>query len=92
MSFVFSEHGSNDDQEYARLSASTKTASRPPADMIADSGFTDTAATAGQFVPVSAANVPDLAGVQKPLLAPVNGRASPAAGRPCCSRTTRPRW
>lgn len=80
VSFVFSEHGSNDDQEYARLSASIKTDSRPPADMIADSGFTNTAATAGQFIPVSAANIPNLAGVQKPLLAPVNGRAIPYRG------------
>lgn len=78
--FVFSEHGSNDDQEYARLGASIKTHSRPPADMIADSGFTNTAATAGQFIPVTSGNVPNLAGVQKPLLAPVNGRAIPYRG------------
>lgn len=80
VSFVFSEHGTNDDQEYARLAASIKTGSRPPADMIADSGFINTAATAGQLVKVSSAEVPNLAGVQKPLLAPVDGRAVPYRG------------
>lgn len=78
--FIFSEHGTNDDQEYARLGASIKTGSKPPTDMIADSGFTNTAATAGQLLAVSAANIPNLANVQKPLLAPVDGRAIPYRG------------
>jgi len=80
ISFVFSEHGANDDQEYARLGASIKTGSKPPADLIADSGFTNTAATAGQFIAVSPGNVPNLAKVQQPLLGPVNGRAVPYRG------------
>lgn len=80
VSFIFSEHGSNDDQEYARLAASIKTGSKPPADMFADSGFINTAATVKQMIAVSAANIPNLAGVQKPLLAPVDGCAIPYRG------------
>jgi putative spermidine/putrescine transport system substrate-binding protein len=80
VNFVFSEHGTNDDQEYARLAASIKTNGKPPADMIADSGFINTAATAGQLMAVTTSNVPNLAGVQKPLLAPVDGRAVPYRG------------
>lgn len=78
--FVFSEHGTNDDQEYARLAASIKTKGTPPADMIADSGFINTAAVAGQMLAVSTSNIPNLAGVQKPLLAGVDGRAVPYRG------------
>ena len=78
--FIFSEHGTNDDQEYARIAASIKTNSRPPADMLADSGFINTAATTKQLVAVNSTNIPNLAGVQKPLLTPVDGRAVPYRG------------
>lgn len=80
VTFVFSEHGTNDDQEYARIAASIKTGGKPPADMLADSGFINTAATAKQLMAVSTANIPNLAGVQKPLLTPVDGRAVPYRG------------
>lgn len=78
--FVFSEHGTNDDAEYARLAASIKTGSTPPADLIADSGFIETAATSGQMAKVDASGIPGLATVQPQLLTPVAGAAIPYRG------------
>lgn len=78
--FVFSEHGANDNAEYARLAASIKTGSKPPADLIADSGFIETAATSGQMAKVDAAGIPGLATVQPQLLVPVKGAAIPYRG------------
>lgn len=77
--FVFSEHGTNDTQEYARLGASIATRKAPPADLF-DTGFVNTAATAGQLAPVTAAQVPNIAKVQAPLLTPVDGAAIPYRG------------
>lgn len=77
--FIFSEHGTNDTQESARLGASIKTKSAPPADIF-DTGFVNTAATGGQLVKVDAQNVPNIANVQPQLLTPVDGAAVPYRG------------
>ncbi len=77
--FVFSEHGTNDTQESARLAASIKTGNSPPADIF-DTGFVTTAASGGQLVDVSADNVSNLADVKAPLLTPVKGAAVPYRG------------
>lgn len=77
--FIFSEHGTNDPQEQARLAASAQTGSPAPADVF-DTGFVVSAAAAGQLVSISAKNVPQVGKVQKGLLIPVDGKAVPYRG------------
>lgn len=77
--FIFSEHGMNDGTTLARIGAAVKQRKWPGIDLI-DGGLVNTLAFDGLDQPVAKATIPNLAHVNKALLAPVKGAAIPYRG------------
>jgi putative spermidine/putrescine transport system substrate-binding protein len=88
---VYSAHGEADATTPAKLQAAAKTNNDPGYDIV-ESSITQDAAVGGLLVGVSATSVPNLAGVDQALLAPVAGAATPYRGSAVLLATTPPRW
>ena len=86
---TFDLHGTNDQQNFARLAAATQQGKDPGVDLVAS--FTDKAAGAGLLADVSASQVPAWP-VSTPRSWPPVARAPSPTARPrCCWPTTRAR-